>query len=451
MSSRNKTISIPSNDTSVKEINIDVKNLAKQFNLSQYDKVMEQGLRVLSRLDDKLLWSNCSDSEESTHRCGIVSLNLDDKFCNHEAKSNKTIPGKRHEVRRKVFKINNKRNLFKSDSYNNKIYKSWADRRNNSTEEKTDKLRQMMVNNTYQYDRQKTEFKIILPLHLKYFSVAKFQNPIRSCRFYEYVFPFVSEFYSEDSCVQQKSFETLQMFKRIYQTENSVKKRKIKYFLEDKDLIDVNKNNECITQTINYFQEWLESLNSAKAKFFRDALIQYMKSMNDYIDKTKESINTPSMENFNSETGVICNNFEKYWIKKLDKNTNKWIKTQAYTARTLKTNQEDDSSQLDSITLSYNMFNFLGINSNPRDHDTCFNIIEGLTRKIVTQFVQGLSEPDQDIPNIAKPDKIVNGFTITYGNKSRRIKSALIYYAEWVVNNCHYRRSYIIMNEPQPL
>ena len=445
MSGYSKTLSISSSYHSCKQIDQNIKNMAEELNFSQYDRVMEQGLGLYKRLDDTLFSPDDTNSEVTVNQSIIASQNLDSRFLKDHTKSRLSYTPKKEKCKRKIVKAK-KRTLGHIKNYrNNSIYKINFNKRDNSTQEKVEKLRHAIINKQYHYDQKKKVSKLTMPLHLKYLSVENFQNPIRSCRYFEYVFPLDAKLYCFGSENTRSLHENIGSFKRIYCVENLTLKKQIKYFIEERNPWLVGKNHEGILKTTSYFCDWLESLNNAKAKFFRDVLIQHKNKMHEYINKVME-LNSCSTENHIShDNSEIIGRYKKLWIQKLDSNTKKWIKQRPYLVKTLRTNQENEVTEIDSLLLSYSMFDFLGYTPNVEDHYAGFTIMDGIAVTNFTEYFMDQSEQDWDVPNVAKPDKQFNGMTIRYDNKSKKIKTGMIFHEKWIINNYHYSRSYAVM------
>ena len=444
-----KTYSISSlSDKDCKQIDMNVKNLAKVFNLSQYDEIMEQGLGVVKKLSDTLFNADDTTSEVNVIQEEVASQNLDKRYFKDKSSNNLSHTLKKEKFKRKVFQTT-KRRIIKKNDFDNKIRKIIADKRDNTTEEKVKKLRHAINNQKFYYDRQKKVFKLIMPFHLKYLSVPKAQNPIRSCRFFEYVFPFDAKLYCFEPENTRQLHENYNMFKRIYGMENNTQKKQIKYLIEERDPSLVGKNHEGILKIFSYFCDWLESLNNAKAKFLRDALIQHKLKMHEYINNMME-VNSCSIVNHgsqkNPEKNIMFVKKAKTWIKKIDSNTKKWMKQRPFIVKIMSTSQETEVTEVNCYYLSYNMFLFLGQTPNVEDNCACFNVLEGLNTTDFTKYFMDQGEQDWDVPNIAKPDKQFNNNTsIKYGKKSKKIESCIIFYEKWIFNDYFYRKTYLVM------
>ena len=160
---------------------------------------------------------------------------------------------------------------------------------------------------------------------------------MQSCRFFEYEFPFVAKLYCFNGPGNKRSLhENIGSFKRIYRAENLILKKQIKYLVEEKYPSLVGKNHEGILKTLSYFCDWLESLNNANAKFFRDSLIQYKNKMHEYINKIMEFNSCSTQSIISHDNSGIIGKYQKNWIRKLDSNTKKWMKQRPYFVKTLR-------------------------------------------------------------------------------------------------------------------
>lgn len=138
------------------------------------------------------------------------------------------------------------------------------------------------------------------------------------------MFPFDSELYCLESGKSRTLHQDLERFKRVYRIEDDSAKEHIKFLVEERDPSIIDNKYEGILEMYNYFCEWLESLNNAKAKSFKDALIQYSNKMVEYINRMIESNDEISVRTLNSDYKHKPNIPTKFWIKKIDSNTRKW-------------------------------------------------------------------------------------------------------------------------------
>ena len=449
ISDRIETLSLSCSDISCKQIDTNAKNLAKELNFSQYDEVMEKGLGFCKKLEDTLFKIDDSDSEESIKNNETVSQIMDSTVKNYQINCSLSYNAKRTGSKRKIFKAKKNRLQHFKETYNDRIQKMAVDKRNSTTQKKVEKIRVYIDNNQLQYDPRKKKNKLIIPFYLKCFSLTKSaQNLIKSCRFYEYVFPLDSELYCSDSGNLKQIFESLKLFKRVYRTEHNTLKKQIKYLVEEKDIALVGKNNEGILKAYGYLCDWLRSLNNAKAKFFSDALIQFKEQIYERLEKVNTMICTISMQQNNSEFNSEYNNSSKFWLRKLDKDTKKWQKKRPYIIKTLRTGQEDEITMVVSVALNYSMFDFLGYTPDAKNHDACLKIMAIFASiKNFKEFLIDQGEQDWNVPNVAKPTKQFKGFTIQYGNKSKQTRSSILFNEIWITKNYHYRRSYWVMSD----
>ena len=443
-----KTLSLSFIDNSCKHIDVNVQNIAKEFKLSQYDKVMIQGLGLCKNLDDKLFQINDSDEEVDIEKDEIASQILKSTLVNYRRTCSLSSNSKRKERKRKVFKVKKNTRRNTSNTFDEKIYKIVTDRRNNTPQEKIVKIRRRFLNGQFEFDKKRKINKIIIPMYLKSLSLTKSgQNPIKSCRFYEFVFPLDSKLYCSGSGSLKQICESIKLLKRIYRTEHNTLKQKIKYLIEEKDLALIGKNNEGIMNAYGYFCEWLKSLNNAKAKFFSDSLIQFKKHVFERTEYVNKMIDVSSMEKNSSKSNYEMRSDGKFWIKKLDSNTKKWQKKLPYICKVLKTGQETRFSEVATIALNYSMFDFLGYNPNAQNHDACFNILAIFANidNLVLRFITDEYQLAWNVPNVAKPTQQMATNTINQGNKAKTSRS-MLFHEIWVHKDYYYRRSYQVMN-----
>ena len=425
-----------------------MKKILNEFNISQYNEIMEQEFGFYKDTEDAMTLINQTCSEVKKKQNTAVSQTHESHVVNYQKDCNLSYFNKSLECKRRVFKSKKNRRRRINNTYNDKVLKLTIDKRNNSTQDKIEKLRRFFANNQFEYDEERDVSKLILPFYLKSYSLTKStQNPMKSCRFYEYIFPFDSELYCSESGNIKEIYEGLKLHKRIYRTEHNTLKKEIKFFFEEKDLNIAGKNNEGILKAYDYFCDWLKSLNNAKAKFFSDALIQFKEQIHQRTEQTNKIINPDSCGNISSK--IICRtlNHRKIWLEKLDKNTKKWQKRRPYIKKTLRTGQENEITELDKVTLNYSMFDFLGYTPNVQGHNACLNIISIFAS--INNFNEMLNNKaifDWNVPNVAKPAKQFNVNMIDYGNKSKTSSPSLLFNETWVFKDYHFRRSYWVIN-----
>ena len=171
---------------------------------------------------------------------------------------------------------------------------------------------------------------LLIPLVLKYYSpnyVRQNPMPIQSLRFYENVFPFDASFYCQEEGKCRSPFSDLKQFKRVYQIVDNSAKEKMKYFCEERDLETYS--YEKFSKIFGYFQEWLQSLNNAKAKKFMDTQIQLNNNIQELIERTDNIQNSCSARRNTSEFRGESIKVHREWQKKLDRRTKKWMKHQS--------------------------------------------------------------------------------------------------------------------------
>ena len=455
-----KTLSIYQ-ENSIKKIDENVMIAAKKFNLSQYDEVMEKELGQVKNQNDEIFETH-SDFDDDTDfiKSQVASVNLDVKscyFCSRSYNScslRRTHSWKRNRTRRR------KRRIKKENEIQIKVKRAVLQRRNNDTQTKIDKLRKIMKCNRFTYNPKTNKMMLLIPLVLKYFSpnyVRQNPMPIQSLRFYENVFPFDASLYCQEEGKCRSPFSDLKQFKRVYQIVDNIAKEKMKYFCEERDLETYS--YEKFSKTFEYFQEWLQSLNNAKAKKFMDTQIQLNNNIQESIERTDNMQNSCSARRNTSENREesikVLRDWQmnvplikKDWQKKLDRRTKKWMKHQPMLTKTLRTNLKSKITDLVSFTINYNFLNYFKEYPNTLDYNACFDILECFKLHDITEYyINNVKKT----PNFTIPQEIKPYFNYThestYRNGDKIFKNCCFchFSEKWVDNDDLYSRSYGVL------
>lgn len=170
MSNPSTNLSKPYYNNFVKKIDIDTKNIAKKFNLSEYDEVMEQGLGLFKKLGHDIFKHN-SNSEITKKNSIIVSEHLHREiFVNqHGNNANLSYDSNRVDCKRKIFKYKKKgRRLNKNHTIES--YINHNKRSKNTTQKNTENVARAIKNKCYYFDSMKKTSYLSLPLFLTYLS-----------------------------------------------------------------------------------------------------------------------------------------------------------------------------------------------------------------------------------------------------------------------------------------
>lgn len=444
-----KTLSLYQ-ENSIKKIDENVMIAAKMFNLSQYDELMEKELGQVKHQNGEIFETD-SDFDDDTEfiKSQVASVNLDVKSCYKGSKSYNSCILRRTHLWKRSRTRRRKRRIKKENEIQIKVRRAVLQRRNNNTQTKIDKLRKIMKCNKFKYNPKTSKMMLMIPLVLKYYSpnyVRQNPMPIQSLRFYENVFPFDASFYCQEEGKCRSPFSDLKQFKRVYQIVDNSAKEKMKYFCEERDLETYS--YEKFSKIFGYFQEWLQSLNNAKAKNFMDTQIQLNNNIQELIERTDNIQNSCSAIRNTSEFRGESIKVHREWQKKLDLRTKKWMKHQPMLTKTLKTNLKSKITDLVSFTINYNFLNHFRESPNTLDYNACFDILECFKLHDITEYyINNVKKT----PNFTIPQEIKPYFNYThestYRNGDKIFKNCCFchFSEKWVDNDDLYSRSYGVL------
>ena len=102
-------------------------------------------------------------------------------------------------------------------------------------------------------------------------------NPITECRFMDYILPLDSKMFEADFTEPMDWILKLDRIKRITEIQTDKVNNVLRLVLEDRDPIHSKEISPCRVFTLEYYKDWLLSLNNQKAKDFKDCLEKFQK------------------------------------------------------------------------------------------------------------------------------------------------------------------------------
>lgn len=250
-----------------------------------------------------------------------------------------------------------------------------ADRKN--TNQLVVNIRKLYKKQILLFD-QDYQMVIVKAISIKYLPTT-YINPIKDIRFNDYVFILDSNIYNQYNENSRSIFYGLGQIMKISQIEKNLSTGNFNIFLEDKYPVKIDKISSNRPLDVDYFKEWLMSLNNEKAKQLKDSLEMHetnlKKTKNEIIELHRLSYNTTKPFYTISEEPKKLNTF---WLQNLNEPTKKWLESQHYCTRCYETTLESNFPRLTCIEISHSLsklIDFLPILSNfTKGFDFCDRI-----------------------------------------------------------------------------
>lgn len=346
-------------------------------------------------------------------------------------------------------------------------YYSVAKPRTRNTVQLVEKLRSHYTEKELMYDEDRQTMLLQKNLKVKW-QPTTYINPIKEIRFFDYIFILESDMYKSESYGENnRHFNGTQLgFDKMYKclmVEKKLKSNMIKLFIENKE----EKNLEDIfdIKEIEYLKSWLMSMNSEQTKQIKDGIEilqeNIKKGQLPYIKYGIEGQTELCSSQCNSNVANLSTNSEgtlqesnkkpeKYWIKRLNLQTKKWLKDFPF----FKRNYEIVSSipKMRTFEMNEHFVRITGYQSNFVKNEWNFlkNMIAfSYSDILVTRIFQNRYEGDLKYLinkiGIDNPRFITEIPTLfTGGNTDYFANYKVVFEEEYFLNSNRFKNTYIV-------
>ena len=322
-------------------------------------------------------------------------------------------------------KTNSFQKLKKQEILRNIIYQ----KRNTDTASKVEKLRKLKSIGKLRWSMKKNCYISSSQLLIKYMSPKDMQiNPRLEFRYMDFVFPMNSDQFDESIELHMSPYNGFEKIKRASSIINNVNKQNFCVNQEDRDPTQVYALAHCSKNELEYLLQWLESLGSQKAMYFRDVIEGYKLKLMMAFDNDHQYQNQECHNPYLIGEKVPIKT-KKQWVKKLDDKTKAWIKTKPHFVRLSKVTGPLKIMKVHKICYNYLLTdllkaepqlngNFSGIN--PLLHvkvpDLYGLYMTKFNHDRVQYFEEGIEQPEYIIKKAQLVDSMENEIHGTFQN-----------------------------------
>lgn len=261
--------------------------------------------------------------------------------------------------------------------YQYSIAKSRKQNMNNIVEN----LRHYYKSSKVKYNSKDDTTIISKALKLKWLP-TRYINPMKECRFMDYIFPLDSNLFDPDCSKPVSLLFGLDKVKRMTMIEDDLDQNLFRLYMEDLDPLYTLETSPNRLFTFEYYKEWLQSLNNEKAKYLQECLEQYQQTLQrvffEIADLNTEyfSLLTPRYDSDKNQEWT----FGKIWVKKLNQKTRDWIATRPYVQQyTQETNLKSGAKKIKFIEISKKLLQLINVHPSLSSEMKGFEFTERIT------------------------------------------------------------------------
>ena len=411
----------------------------------KYTSIMEnRDISVTSLISDDILDSDNFSAKGKSIANGSTNNSISLGFASHKIKKDK---------KNKSKQIIDLKKVLTDLNYQNSVVRKLHHK---DTNEIIDKLRAYYLNDEYVYDPKDGKVKFLKELNLKWLP-TKFINPVKEIKVNDNMFILDSSKYSTESQFSADNVISwdlygLGKYKRVIRIKKNTIKDEFNLHIEN--ATGYNTDNSNTVCHINYFKEWLMSLNMKQAKQLKDALDFMEQKMKQVFEEQMSTMNYTTMENRDNINFQNILSSSRIYINKQNSKTANWIKNQPYFIRYHQVDLETKEQSLEKVKLNNKFTNLLNYQPIIGNRKSGFEFLEKInsysyvdvwisrlqTRKCQQEFEQltGLTEVDEPvnlskIPTAFKSKERQTIFNYTIYFEEKYIKNNIIYNAKYIV------------------